>query len=175
MFFSATIKSTKGEGIKGAKAEVWQADGEGFYDVQYQGGEEQNIRGRIVAEQNGKFCYRGVLPVAYHVPVKGPVDDMLVALGRHPNRPTHLHFAISAPGYESVITQVYPSHSPFLGTDIAFATKKSLVSDVVEETDAKKWAEMGFKDGEVKNGRVWVWKYDFVLPTTAEVEALKNA
>ena len=46
---------------------------------------------------------------------------------------------------------------------------------MVEETDPKKWAEMGFKNGEVKNGRVWVWKYDFVLPTTAEVEALKNA
>lgn len=107
-------------------------------------------------------------------PAEGPVKDLLAVLGRHPNRSTHLHFTINAPGYESLTTQIYPSHSPFLGTDAAFATKPSLVSDVVEVTDPRKWTEMGFKEGEVTNGRVWLWKYDFVLPTTAEVEALKT-
>jgi len=65
MFFFATVKNTKGEGILGVKADTWQADGDGVYDVQYQGGMDD--RGRIVAEPNGDFCYRGVLPTAYHV------------------------------------------------------------------------------------------------------------
>ena len=42
--------------------------------------------------------------------------------------------------------------------------------------DPKKWEEMGFDVEEVKNagGRVWIWKFDFVLPTEKEVEALKR-
>ena len=74
----------------------------------------------------------------------------------------------------SLTTALYPSHSPFLGTDPVFATKKSLVSDVIEEKDPKRWAEMGFKDGEVTSGRVWVWTYNFVLASEEEVNALKQ-
>ena len=69
---------------------------------------------------------------------------------------------------------MYPSHSPFLGTDPVFATKKSLICQLVEEHDPKAWANMGFKEGEVKNGRVWVWKFNFVLATIAEVEQARR-
>jgi hypothetical protein len=75
----------------------------------------------------------------------------------------------------SLTTALYPSHSPFLGTDPVFATKKSLVSDVTEEKDPKKWAEMGFRSEEVKTGRVWVWRYSFVLASNEEVNTLKNS
>jgi protocatechuate 3,4-dioxygenase beta subunit len=86
MFFSATVKDTKGNAIKGVKAEVvckfavtlkisfsmcdslqWQADGDGVYDVQYPDREEANDRGRVVAEDDGTFCYRGILPTAYPI------------------------------------------------------------------------------------------------------------
>ncbi len=73
----------------------------------------------------------------------------------------------------SLTTALYPSHSPFLGTDPVFATKKSLVSEVRKEEDPKKWEEIGFKLEEVPNGRVWVWTYNFVLASEAEVAALK--
>ncbi|KAA1475748.1 aromatic compound dioxygenase [Dentipellis sp. KUC8613] len=174
LFFKATIKNTKGEGIKGAKAEVWQADGDGIYDVQYPGREAANDRARIVAEPSGDFCYRGKLPTAYGIPDDGPVGDMLRALGRHPHRSSHIHFMLTAPGYDDLTSALYPSHSPFLGTDPVFATKKSLVCQLTEERDPAKWAEMGFKDGEVSTGRVWVWTYNFVLPTIEEVEELKR-
>ena len=71
-------------------------------------------------------------------------------------------------------TALYPSHSPFLGTDPVFATKKSLVSDVAEVKDSSKWTEMGFGEDEVTTGRVWHWKYDFVLASEEEVEALQK-
>lgn len=174
LFFSATVKNTKGEGIHGVKAEVWQADGDGVYDVQYPDRTVANDRGRVVAENDGFFCYRGILPTAYPIPSDGPIGDVLHALGRHPHRSSHLHFMITAPGYDDLTTALYPSHSPFLGTDPVFATKKSLVSDVFEETNPAVWKKMGFKDGEVTNGRVWVWKYDFVLPTVEQVEEMKK-
>lgn len=79
----------------------------------------------------------------------------------------------------SLTTALYPSHSPFLGTDPVFATKKSLICDLITETDPAKWKEMGWSEAEVskraKGGekRVWVWRYNFVLASEAEVEAIK--
>lgn len=70
---------------------------------------------------------------------------------------------------------LYPSHSPFLGTDPVFATRKSLICDLLEEKDPKKWQEMGFETSELKDvSRVWVWKFEFVLPTIQQVKELKK-
>ena len=55
-----------------------------------------------------------------------------------------------------------------------FATKKSLICELTQETEPAAWKKMGFKDGEVTGGRVWVWKYGFVLPTVDEVAAVKK-
>ncbi|KAL5507279.1 hypothetical protein ACEPAH_6735 [Sanghuangporus vaninii] len=176
MFFSATVKNTKGEGIKSVKAEVWQADGDGLYDVQYPNRPQINDRARIIAEPSGYFSYRGILPVAYPIPNDGPIGDFLRALGRHPHRSSHIHFLLTAPGYDDLTTALYPSHSPFLGTDPVFATKKSLVSQVIEEKDQQKWKEMGFDTEDVtrRGGRVWVWTFSFILASVEEVEKLKE-
>ncbi|EIM87807.1 aromatic compound dioxygenase [Stereum hirsutum FP-91666 SS1] len=174
LFFSATVKNTKGEPIEGVIAEVWQADGEGAYDVQDPNRDGADDRGRIIAQKDGYFCYKAVLPTAYPIPGDGPTGDLLRALGRHPHRASHLHFTITAPGYDSLTTALYPSHSPFLGTDPVFATKKSLICDLSEERDAKKWAELGWEAGEEKvQERVWKWNYGFVLASEEEVKELK--
>ena len=109
-------------------------------------------------------------------PSDGPIGDFLHVLGRHPHRSSHIHFTITAPGYDELTTALYPSHSPFLGTDPVFATKKSLVTSVAEERDPAKWRVMGFSEEEVqrRGGRVWVWTYQFVLPTVEEVKQLKK-
>jgi len=178
MFFHATVKNSKGERICGVKADVWQADGDGLYDVQYPDRNKgvTNDRGTIVAESNGEFCYRGILPVAYPIPNDGPTGDILRALGRHPHRSSHLHFIISAPGYDKLTTALYPSHSPFLGTDPVFATKKSLICQLEEIREKEEWAKMGWRNGEVQKngGRAWIWRYDFVLPSVEEVASLKQ-
>lgn len=174
MFFSGSVVNTKGQVITDAKIDVWQADGDGVYDVQYPDRDEPNDRGKIVAEPDGTFCYRAILPTAYPIPSDGPAGDFLRTMGRHPHRAAHIHFALKAPGYDDLTTALYPSHSPFLGTDPVFATKKSLICQLTEEYDPKEWAKMGFKEGEVKNGRVWVWKYRFVLPSVQEVQQMKR-
>jgi len=174
MFFSGSVVNTKGQGIRGAKIDVWQADGDGVYDVQYPDRDEPNDRGKIVAESDGTFCYRAILPTAYPIPSDGPAGDFLRKMGRHPHRAAHIHFTLKAPGYDDLTTALYPSHSPFLGTDPVFATKKSLICQLTEEHDPQEWAKMGFKEGEVKNGRVWVWKYRFVLPSVQEVQQMKQ-
>ena len=72
------------------------------------------------------------------------------------------------------MTAIYPSHSPFLGTDPVFATRRSLVAQVIQETDPNEWAKLGFEESDVPSGRVWLWKYDFVLPTISEVDDLRR-
>jgi len=174
MYFSATIKNIRGQPIKGAKVDVWQADGDGIYDVQYPDSKEVNDRGKILARDDGTVSYRGILPTAYPIPSDGPGGDLLRALGRHPHRASHIHFLLTAPGYDDLTTALYPSHSPFLGTDPVFATKMSLICPVYAERDPKKWKEMGFKEGEVTGGQVWVWTFGFVLATKEEVEEFKR-
>ncbi|KAI0031460.1 aromatic compound dioxygenase [Vararia minispora EC-137] len=174
LFFEATVKNTKGEPIQGAKAEVWQSDGEGTYDVMYDTPPESGAddRARIIAEPNGYFSYRGVLPVAYPIPDDGPCGTMLRALGRHPHRASHLHFRLTAPGYDSLTTALYPSHSPFLGTDPVFATRLSLIGDLEQAEDVGKWKEWGFDEADVRKrgGKVWAWRFAFVLASKEEVE-----
>jgi hypothetical protein len=53
LVFQGTVKNLKGEPVKGAKAEVWQADGDGFYDIQYPDRKTPNDRGRVIARDDG--------------------------------------------------------------------------------------------------------------------------
>ena len=46
-------------------------------------------------------------------------------------------------------TALYPSHSPFLGTDPVFATRKSLICNLEQVTDSAKWVEWGFDKEDV--------------------------
>jgi len=179
MWFYGTVKNLKGEAVPGTVVNIWQADGEGFYDVNSADPSVVNDRGRIKTLPDGSFSYKGILPTAYPIPNDGPTGEFLHALGRHAHRSSHLHFHITAPGYDDLTSALYPSHSPFLGTDPVFATKKSLICDLTTATDGTEWKKLGYTDSEMEviktgSGRVWIWKYDFVLPTIEEVEALKK-
>jgi protocatechuate 3,4-dioxygenase beta subunit len=171
LVFEGTIKNLQGEPVKGATAEVWQADGDGLYDIQYPDRAGPNDRGRVHARADGTLSFRGVLPTAYPIPADGPIGEFLRALGRHPHRAAHLHFRLAAPGYDELTTALYPAHSPFLGSDPVWATKRSLITDVEPVTDAARIAAFGFG---ADTPRVFLWKYDFVLATEAEVAALKQ-
>jgi hydroxyquinol 1,2-dioxygenase len=84
---------------------VWQADAAGFYDLQDAELEGHRARGVLTSDADGRFHFRSILAEPYPIPHDGPVGRLLAALGRHPWRPAHLHFMISAPGYERLITR----------------------------------------------------------------------
>jgi len=179
MFFSGSVKDIKGNPIPGAIVNVWQSDGDGFYDVNSPSPSPVNNRGKIKTLQDGTLRYRGILPTAYPIPGEGPAGEFLKAMGRHPHRAAHLHFHITASGFGELTTALYPSHSPFLGTDPVFATRKSLICELREEKDISAWRKMGYSENEALDilnspePRVWVWTFDFVLPTVEAVQDLK--
>lgn len=118
-----------GKPIAGATIDVWQTDGEGFYDVQRPGGNESYARGKFTSAADGRYGFRTVKPVSYPVPTDGPVGKMLLGMGRHPYRPAHVHAIVSAPGYEKVATHLFVKGDAYLDSDAVFGVKRSLVVD----------------------------------------------
>jgi catechol 1,2-dioxygenase len=141
---SGRITGPAGEPIPGASVDVWQANDDGFYDVQQPGIQpERNLRGLFTADADGRYRFRSIVPRYYPIPDDGPVGELLVATGRHPYRPAHLHYIVSAPGYLPVTTHVFVADSPYLDSDAVFGVKDSLVRDVPEVDDPERAAEVG--------------------------------
>jgi hydroxyquinol 1,2-dioxygenase len=132
---TCTIRGLAGEPVSGATIDVWQADADGRYDVQYAGLEEPQGRGVLHSDERGMFRFRTVVAQAYPIPVDGPVGDLLRATGRHPWRPAHLHFMIKAPGYETLVTHVFRRGDTYLDSDAVFGVRKSLIGDWVRLSD----------------------------------------
>ncbi len=127
------VLGLKGEPVPGAVIEVWQADAKGNYDVQYADLDKHQARGVLESGPDGRFDFRTIVAEAYPIPVDGPVGDMLRATRRHPWRPAHLHFMISAPGYEKLVTHVFRSGDRYLDSDAVFGVRQSLVADWVQQ------------------------------------------
>ena len=77
--------------------DVWSGDGEGVYDMQKDGDAGMQLRARFHTDDEGRYRFWSIKPTFYPVPDDGPVGDMLRAMGRHPNRPGHIHMMVSAP------------------------------------------------------------------------------
>jgi catechol 1,2-dioxygenase len=141
---SGRVTGPDAEPLPGALVDVWQANDDGYYDVQQPGIQpDRNLRGLFTTDADGRYWFRSIVPRYYPIPDDGPVGRLLAATGRHPYRPTHLHYIVTAPGYRTVTTQVFPSGSPYLDSDAVFGVKDSLVRDVPEVDDAARAAEIG--------------------------------
>jgi hydroxyquinol 1,2-dioxygenase len=128
-FVGGTVRGIDGEAVAHARMEVWQADEDGFYDVQYAGQEEHRARATLHSDANGNYHFRTIVANPYPIPNDGPVGRMLEALGRHPWRPAHLHFMIQADGYERLITHVFRNHDKYLDSDAVFGVRSTLIAD----------------------------------------------
>jgi protocatechuate 3,4-dioxygenase beta subunit len=156
---TGSIASLDGTPLPGAVLDVWQAGGDGFYDVQKPDG--TNLRAQFRTDAAGKFWFRAVRPTSYPVPSDGPVGAMLQATKRHAMRPGHLHFVLSAPGHERLVTHLFVRGDAYLDSDAVFAVKESLITDW-ERVDSRQ--EAAQYQVEAPFYRV---HYDFVLQPTA--------
>ncbi|HET6259980.1 MAG TPA: intradiol ring-cleavage dioxygenase [Pseudonocardia sp.] len=130
------VVSTDGTPLPGASIDVWQANDQGFYDVQQPDVQPRtNGRGLFTADENGGFWFRTIVPSYYPIPTDGPVGEVLLATGRHAFRPAHIHFIVSAPGYRDLTTHIFVAGSEYIESDTVFAVKKSLVVDFEEVDD----------------------------------------
>jgi protocatechuate 3,4-dioxygenase beta subunit len=122
------VRDTGGAGIPDAVLDVWGTDGAGLYDSQHPD-HPVDCRGRIRSASDGSFVFRTVLPQSYSIPTDGPVGAMLQQLGRHTFRPAHLHFRLSAPGFQPLTTAIYAAGDPYLASDAVFGVRASLIDE----------------------------------------------
>jgi protocatechuate 3,4-dioxygenase beta subunit len=141
---SGRVRSRDGTPLPGAVLDVWQADDQGFYDVQRPDVQPPgNGRGLFTTDAEGRFRFRTCVPSPYPIPTDGPVGALLGATGRHSWRPAHIHFIASAEGHAPVTTHIFVAGSPYLDSDAVFAVKRSLVQDFAETDDPSLAREFG--------------------------------
>ncbi len=152
------ISDANGKPLAGVQLDVWQTDHEGFYDVQRPEQGLMRLRGRFRSDADGRYLFRTIKPVSYPIPTDGPVGKMLLLMGRHPYRPAHIHFILSAPGYQPVVTHLFAEGDTYLDSDAVFGVKNSLVVDFVEQA-----AGSLAPDGSRPDQAFCVVQYDFGL------------
>jgi hydroxyquinol 1,2-dioxygenase len=153
-----TVRDTDGEPLAGARIDVWEADQDGFYDVQYDD-HRTSARGHLFTATDGGFRFWAVTPTPYPIPHDGPVGRMLTATGRSPMRASHLHFKVTAPGHRTLVTHIFVRGDELLSRDSVFGVKESLVKDFAEQP-----AGTPGPDGRDLGSRTWSRvRFDIVL------------
>ena len=127
LLFQGQVTSASGEPLPGALLEMWQADDDGLYAQFAPGIPEWNLRGTVVADDQGRFAVTTVQPAPYQIPTDGSCGKLVAAAGWHPWRPAHLHLKVSAEGHETLTTQLYFEGGDYVHDDVASAVKPELV------------------------------------------------
>ncbi|WP_354684696.1 dioxygenase [Cupriavidus necator] len=130
LLVSGTVRATDGTPLPGALVEIWQASPVGLYDNQDPSQPDRNLRGCFHTDVQGNYHFRTVRPAGYPVPTDGPVGTLLAAQQRHPYRPAHIHFIVAAPGYRTLVTQVFADEPEQLESDVTFGVHRLLVGNL---------------------------------------------
>jgi protocatechuate 3,4-dioxygenase beta subunit len=156
------VTTADGTPVEGAELEIWQTADNGLYSNQDEAQPEYNLRAHMTTGADGRYLFSTVRPAPYTVPDDGPVGELLKSTGRHPWRPSHLHFIVTAPGQGTLVTEVFPSDDPYLDEDPVFGVREQLVmeyqkrdstEDLPDDLEAKDSLDVPF----------YVVDFDFVL------------
>ncbi|WP_439659652.1 dioxygenase [Lentzea sp. HUAS TT2] len=154
-----TVRDTAGNPVPGARIEVWEADEDGFYDVQYSDSRVAG-RGHLFSGEDGGFSFWCTTPTPYPIPHDGPVGALLDAVDRSPVRAAHLHFMVSAQDFRTLVTHIFVEGDPQLEIgDSVFGVKESLVKRFDEQQ-----AGAATPDGRALGDKPWARsRFDIVL------------
>jgi hydroxyquinol 1,2-dioxygenase len=156
-FMAGRVLGVDGEPVAGARVDVWQADEAGFYDVQYAELDAARGRGYLTTDGDGRFWFWSVKPEAYPIPDDGPVGELLAAAGRGPMRPAHVHFKVTAQGFETLITHVFVEGDRYLDSDAVFGVRSRLIGPFDHHEPGQA------PDGRTLDVPYWSMRYDLVL------------
>ncbi|MDX1725885.1 MAG: catechol 1,2-dioxygenase [Pseudomonas sp.] len=166
MFLEGVVRDTDGQPVAGAVVDLWHANTQGNYSYFDQSQSDYNLRRRIVTDADGRYRARSIVPSGYGCSPDGPTQECLNLLGRHGQRPAHIHFFISAPGHRHLTTQINLAGEQYLWDDFAYATRDGLVGDISFVEDAAAAHDRG-----VQGSRFAELQFDFQLQQAPVAEA----
>ncbi|MFL1542714.1 catechol 1,2-dioxygenase [Pseudomonas sp. O39] len=168
LFMRGQVRDTDGKPLAGAIVDVWQANTGGTYSWFDPTQSAFNLRRRIETDAQGNYRFRSIVPSGYGCPPTGPTQQLLDQLGRHGQRPAHIHFFISAPGYRHLTTQINLSDDPYLHDDFAYATRDELIAEIRFSDDQQLAREFGVE------GRFAQIDFDFELQSSGTPQEQKR-
>jgi hydroxyquinol 1,2-dioxygenase len=160
-YYHGRVTDTAGKPLANCVLDVWSGDGDGFYDMQKGPDAGMALRAQFRADSDGNYRFWSIKPSFYPVPDDGPVGGMLHRMGRHPNRPGHMHMMLKAPGHERLITHIFVSDSQYLDSDAVFGVRNSLIVGFHEHPPGQA------PDGRKLTKTFYTAKYDFKLVPSA--------
>jgi len=153
--YHGRVTDTWGKPIANCQLDVWSGDEDGLYDMQK--GDSMSLRAQFRTDKDGNYRFWSIRPTYYPVPTDGPVGRMLDKMGRHPNRPGHMHMMLEAPGHERLVTHLFVKDSPYLDSDAVFGVRNSLIVEFPKHPPGKA------PDGRSMDKPYYTAKYDFRL------------
>ena len=165
LFMQGRVLDTDGQPLAGAIVDVWHANTGGTYSYFDASQSEFNLRRRIETDAEGRYRFRSIVPSGYGCPPDGPTQHLLDQLGRHGQRPAHIHFFISAPHHRHLTTQINLAGDQYLHDDFAYATRDELIADIHFFDDEEKARAHNV------TGRFAQISFDFQLQRTEEAKA----
>lgn len=165
LFMQGQVLNTEGQPLANAIVDVWHANTGGTYSYFDPSQSEFNLRRRIQTDAQGRYRFRSIVPSGYGCPPDGPTQSLLDQLGRHGQRPAHIHFFISAPGHRHLTTQINLSDDAYLHDDFAYATRDELIAEIRFIEDEQRASARGVE------GRFAEIEFDFTLQTTQQADA----
>ncbi len=156
------VRNREGAPIVGATLDIWQTAPNGMYSSQDPEQDTYSFHGIQTTGADGRYGFTTVKPVSYTVPTDGPVGEILNATGRHPWRPSHLHFIVKAEGYRTLVSEVFPDDDPYLDQDTVFGVREDLVMSYVEQP-AGTFPDAGYDLSGKVDGPWLLVDFDLVL------------
>jgi hydroxyquinol 1,2-dioxygenase len=167
LFITGTVRGLDGKPIAGAVLDVWQTDGEGLYEAQ-RDVTGPWMRGLYRTGADGSYGIRTVAPIGYTIPMDGTIGELMKRTKISHMRPAHVHFQVSAPGHDSLVTHLFKNGDPYIDTDVVYGVKKPLIVDFERKPPGRA------PTGETVATAYHVVRYDFVLKQ-AEAAKLRGA
>ncbi|KAI1094552.1 aromatic compound dioxygenase [Rostrohypoxylon terebratum] len=143
------LVTSTGKPIPNATLDVWMAGPNGLYEQQDDEQPDMNLRGRFRTDEHGRYDFYAIRMTPYPIPGDGPAGRLLGLLDRHPYRPGHIHFIVSAEGYRTLTTQLLDKEDMYSKNDTVFASKDEL--------------QIKFERREGDEKAKWMLEYDFTL------------
>ena len=170
MVMEGRVLDVHGKPVPGAIVDVWHANEFGRYSHFDPDQAEYALRRRIETDDKGRYRFRSFIPPGYAIPPNSPTSEIFAALGRHGNRPAHIHFLVAGPGKRTLTTQVNIPGDTFIDDDFAFATRDGLILKLERNTPPEGYESLGV-DAPFTHVH-----FDFVMqPAKDDVESAPQA